>query len=190
MGALEAQDHLQMVDRILSRAEEPACLNGGPFIIWGVVGAAMDLAVQVVFLQKGPPSLFWLPAILVACAIVFMVFFAARMAKRGRRGVLDRHIGNVFVIAWIVALIVMLLGAHIFTEWAQGAVWSLMFGSAMLFCGLLTRSRISFTGGAAVILSIIAANFAYPYAGYILAAGFLIGMSGAGVALTLARGNG
>ena len=189
LDAVQAQDHLQMVDRILSRVDEPASLSGSPFIIWGVVGAAMNAVVQLVIIQHGDPSLFWISTVLLVMALTFMVYFSLQLRKKERRGLLDRHVGNVFMIAWIVALFTMIAGSHIFVEWAQAAIWSVMFGAAMMNAASLARSRIVFIGGCMLILSIAGANLWLRDAGYILAAGDLIGMCGAGIALSLARGN-
>lgn len=178
-----------MVDRILSHADEPACLSGAPYIIWGTVGAGTDIVTQLIVVQHGSPSLLWLSLTLIVAAAAFMIFFTIQMARRERRHLIDRHIANVFTIAWIVSLVVMVFAGHIFSDWAQGAIWSLMFGSAMMYAGSLTRNRVSFAGGVVVILSILVANLMPAYVGYALAAGFLAGMGGAGVLLTLARGN-
>jgi len=188
LNVSEARDHLAMVDRILSR-QEPPCLGGTPFIIWGIVGGGIDIIAQIVVSQKGSPSLMLIGGALILAAVAFMIWYSIGMAKKERRGLLDRHIGHVFMISWIVSFSVVYLAHHIFMNWAQGAVWSLMFGAAMMYAGTLTRSRIAFAGGIVLILSIIAANYAYDYAGYVLAAGFFVGMGGAGIVLTLARGN-
>ncbi len=189
MDVREAKDHLAMVDRILARADEPACLSGAPYIIWGTVGAGTDIVTQLIVVQHGSPSLLWLSLTLIVAAVAFMIFFTVQMARRERRRLLDRHIGNVFMISWIVSLVVMIFAGHIFSYWAQGAIWSLMFGSAMMYAGSLARNRISFAGGVVLILSILVANLMPAYVGYALAAGFLIGMSGAGGLLSLARGD-
>ncbi|GAC1359011.1 MAG: hypothetical protein NVSMB31_19370 [Vulcanimicrobiaceae bacterium] len=177
-----------MVDRILARVEEP-CLSGVPYIIWGIVGGGTDVLTQIVVIQNGAPSLLWLSAVLMLAAVGFMIWDGMRKAHSQRRGLLDRHIGMVFIISWVVSLVVMMFANHIFAYWAQGAIWSLMFGAAMMYTGSLARSRISFSGGVILIASILAANFTPHYVGYVLAAGFLAGMGGAGVALALARGN-
>ena len=185
----EARDHLAMVDRILSRVDEPMRLDGAPFIVWGAVGASMDFFSQVVVRGHGSPSLGWISFALMTAAFVFMVFYGARLARKERRGLLGRHIGSVFMISWMVSLGTMLFANRIFIDWAQGAIWSLMFGAAMMYAGTLARSRIAFIGGIILIMSIIAASYVYSYAGYVLAVGFVIGMCGAGVALALARGD-
>ena len=189
MDASLAQDHLQMVDRILSRAEQKPYVSGSPFVVWGIVGASFNIVTQLIVLQHGSPSMVWISIALLAAALVYMVFFGLGVAKRERHGLLDRHVGNLFMIAWIVALFVMALGGHIFADWAAAALWSLMFGAAMMNCASLAGSRTIFAGGIIMILSIVAANFYTHYAGYILAAGDVIGMGGTGLALILARGN-
>ena len=189
LGPDEARDHLAMVDRILSRAEEAPCLGGTPFIIWGVVGGGIDIVAQLVIFRHAPESLMWISMSLLLAAVAFMIYYSVQVSRQERRGLLDRHIGNIFMISWIVALASVYLAPHIFRYWAQGGVWSLMFGAAMMYAGTLARSRISFAGGIVLILSIIAANYALDFEGFVLAAGFFVGMTGAGIALALARGN-
>ncbi|MDP9018987.1 MAG: hypothetical protein M3N19_11805 [Candidatus Eremiobacteraeota bacterium] len=187
MDSSAARDHLQMVDRILAQADDTARLSGAPFIVWGIAGGALNVVVQLVNVEQRSPNLLWISASLLVLATAFMIWFGINEKKQERRGLLDRHIGNLFMIAWIVALISMSFGSHIFPAWAQAAIWSLMFGAAMLNAALLARSPIAFAGGAILIASILVANMSLPYAGYILAAGDFIGMAGAGLALTIAR---
>lgn len=183
----DLRDHLQMVDRILARVDEAPRISGWPFIMWGAVGGAMNVVSQLVVVQSGSPSLYWFPGALLLIAVLSMVTFGRKMKSQERRGLLDGHISNMFMIAWIVAMVEMLGANRIFTAWGQAGIWSLLFGVAMMYVALLSRSRAVFAGGAILILSILAANLELHYAGYILAAGDFIGMGGAGIALTLAR---
>lgn len=183
----QAADHLQMVDRILSRADDRVSLSGSPFIIWGFVAAVMNLGIQM-FTQRGSASLLWISVALLLMALSYMVYFTMVMRKQERRGLLDRHIGNVFLIAWIVALFVTTFANHLIAGWTQAAVWSMMFGAAMMYCASLARSAVVFAGGVVMILSIVVANYFLHDVGYIIAAGDIIGMCGAGFALMLARG--
>ena len=189
MDAAQAQDHLQMVDRILSRVDEPICLDGGPYIVWGVVGGGTDIVTQTIVSHNGAPSLLWISLTLMVLAVSFMVYYGIRLSRKERRGLLGRHIGTVFMISWLVSLIVMIFAPRIFSDWAQAALWNVMFGAGMMYVGSLARSRVSFGGGVIVVAAILVANLFTPYAGYVLAAGFIVGMGGAGVVLTLARGN-
>lgn len=183
----DVRDHLQMVDRILARANAVPSISGWPFIMWGVVGAAINVVSQLVVVQGTSPSLYWIAGALVLIGALSMATFGRRMKSRERRGLLDGHISNMFMIAWIVAMVGMLGANHIFAAWGQAGIWSLLFGVAMMYVALLTRSRAVFAGGAILIFSILAANLDLRDAGYILAAGDVIGMCGAGIALTLAR---
>jgi hypothetical protein len=183
----ELRDHLQMVDRILARADATPCISGWPFIVWGVVAGAMNVVSQLVVVQGGSPSLYWVAGALLLIAVLSMVTFGRKMKSRERRGLLDGHISNIFMIAWIVAMVSTLGASHIFAAWGQAGIWSLMFGVATMYVALLSRSRAVFVGGVILILSILAANLELHYAGFVLAAGDFIGMGGAGIALTIAR---
>jgi small-conductance mechanosensitive channel len=187
LDVVQAEDHLQMVDRILARVDEPVSVSGWPFLIWGVYGAVVNIVVQLVVFENHTSSLFWIVAGALVIAVTFMVFFLRSIRNRERRGLLDQHIGNLFMVAWIVALIAMLLGDHIFTNWAQAAIWSLIYGLTMLYCASLVRSRVVFIGGAILIASIVAANYSPAYVGYILAGGNLCGMAATGIVLMTAR---
>lgn len=183
----EVRDHLQMVDRILARAEVVPRISGWPFMVWGLVGSTMNVVSQLVVVQGGPPSLYWIAAAVLLLAVLSMVTFGRNLNSRERRGLLEGHISNIFLIAWVVAMVAMLGANHLFKEWGQAGIWSLLFGVAMMYVALLSRSRAVFVGGAILILSILAANLQLHSAGYILAAGDFIGMCGAGIALTVAR---
>jgi hypothetical protein len=187
LDVVQAEDHLQMVDRILARVDEPLSVNGWPFLIWGVNGAVVNIVVQLVVFEHHASSLFGIVGVALAIAVILMVFLLRSIRTRGRRGLLDRHIGKLFLVASVVALIATLLGDHIFTNWAQAAIWSLIYGVTMMCCASLVRSRVVFVGGAILIASIVAANYSPHYVGYILAFGNLSGMAAAGIVLIAAR---
>jgi hypothetical protein len=187
VDAVDAEDHLRMVDRILSRVDDPVSVSGWPFLIWGAYGAVVNVVVQLVLFEHRTAALFGIVGGALAIAVASMIVFLRRIRNRTRRRLLDRHINNLFMIAGAIALITMLLGDHIFTNWAQAAIWSLIFGLTMTYYALLARSRVIFIGGAIMIASIVAANYSPHDVGYILAVGDLTGMAGAGIVLMTAR---
>jgi hypothetical protein len=188
MNASEAREHLDMVDRILSRVDEPCTLSPYPFLIWGVAGAILNVLVQLVFMQHATQ---WLLALFVPVLIVaigLMIWWAMGMRAVEQQGALiHRYIFSVFNLAWIVALVIQIGAERIFPTWAQAALYLLMYGFAMVSVGLISRNRPILLGGAVMLGSIVVANFTLLYAGYVLALGDLIGMAGAGIALWLQR---
>ena len=180
----QAQDHLQMVDRILSEADRQVRLLPAPFIAFGIAGGLIDFISQRVYVEHDSPSLFWLSGIawLIAIVVTIGSSRALRLSKQ-RFSVLDGQMYALFNVIWIVTLVTA-LGAqpHIFSQWAGAAIWSFAYAIAMIFAGT-QGNRIAFAGGVVLAASIVVANFFYPIAGYIFAAGMWIGMAGTGVAL-------
>ena len=174
-----------MVDRILSRVDDSASLDGTPFVIWGLASAILNIDVALVVAHGAPPSLFWVSAAVLAIGIASTIYVGRQYRNSERRSLLSRHVGNVFIIGWLACMAMTLFGQNIFLNWGQSALWSLVFGAATMYCGTLARSRVAFAGGAVLILSIIAANYFPGHVGYILAAGDLIGLGGAGLTLLL-----
>lgn len=180
----QAQDHLAMVDRILSEADRQVRLLPEPFIAFGIAGGIIDLVAQRVFVNGATPSLFWIGVVSWLIAILVAISSSRRLKRsKERLTVLDGQMYALFNVIWIVTLITA-FGAqpHIFDGWAGAAIWSFAFAIAMIFAGT-QGNRIAFAGGIVLAVSIVAANLFYPFAGYIFAAGMWIGMAGAGVAL-------
>ena len=184
MNAPEARDQLDLVDRILSRAEQSTCcLSAAPFIVWGVTGTILNLVAQLVVSHKAPPTILFVAVAALVAAIAWTIVWVRRLRGADRRTLVDRQIMISFTIAWIVALVIQLGAFQIFAQWAQAAIWSVMEGAAMLSVGVLVGVRAVVIGGALLLVSVVAANFAIPYAGFVLALGDLIGMAGAGALL-------
>lgn len=177
-----------MVDRILSRSDEPCALSPYPFLIWGIAGAMLNVVVQLVYIQNAPQWLLFAFAPILVVAIGLMIWWAMGMrAAEQQRGLIHRYVFSVFNVAWIVALVVQIGAERIFPTWAQAALYVLMYGFAMVSVGLIARSRPVLAGGAVMLASIVVANFALGATGYVLAAGELVGMAGAGLVLWLQR---
>jgi hypothetical protein len=188
MNASEARDHLEMVDRILARTTGPMPLSPYPYLIWGIAGAILQVIAQLVFIQNGSHWLFAISMVTLAAAIALTCVWSVQLHKeKEQSSLIGRQVFYVFNAAWIVALGIQLGAATIFPTWAQAALWVLTYGMAMLFVGMLTQNRPTFVGGCVMLLSIVAANFAPPYAGYLLGLGDLLGMAGAGVVLLARR---
>lgn len=187
MESFEAREHLDIVERILTRTEQPCDVSPFPFVVWGLAAAVMNVVVQLVVSQKAPAALLSVAAAALLAAVILMIFWVRRLQGAERRTLLDRQIGIAFNIAWIVALVAQMGAFNIFAQWAQAAIWSVMYGAALIFAGTLVRNRVVLAGGIVLLVSIVAANFAMAYAGYVLALGDLVGMAGAGAMLYAAR---
>lgn len=184
----EVQDHLAMVDRILLQADRQVRLLPQPFIAFGIAGGIIDLVAQWVYVNGATPSLFWIAVVSWFIAIAVAISSSRRLkSSKVRLTVLDGQMYALFNVIWIVTLITA-LGAqpHILTGWAGAAIWSFAYAIAMIFAGT-QGNRLTFAGGIVLAVSIVAANFFYPVAGYIFAAGMWIGMAGAGVALLVTQ---
>ncbi len=92
-----------------------------------------------------------------------------------------------FLACWIGAIVVSYASPHIFAGWAQGAIWSVCAAITLLFIGL-QGDRRALWAAAVLLASVVAASAFYPFAGYVMAAGFLIAYTGFGL-LLLASGN-
>jgi hypothetical protein len=187
MNQPEAREHLDIVERILARSDEPACVSAFPFVVWGIAAAIMNCVAQVLVAHQAPTSVVFVAVAALLAAIILMVFWVRRLGGAERRTLIDRTMALVFNIAWIVALVAQVGSFNIFAQWAQAAIWSVMYGAALLFAGTLVRNRVVLAGGIVLLISVVVANFVLPYAGYVLALGDLVGMAGAGALLYAGR---
>jgi len=187
-NASAAQDHLEMVDRILKDVDRKVRLLPEPFIAFGIAGGIADLVAQLVFINGAFQLLFVLSggAWLIAAAVTI---FASRQLRKtkDRFSVLDGQLYALLNVIWIVTLLLS-FGAqpHIFGQWAAAGIWSFAYGIALIFVGT-QGSRVAFAGGIILIASIIGANFLPAYTGYVFAAGMWLGMAGTGVALLITQ---
>jgi len=188
MDATQAQDHLQMVDRILAEADRQVRLMPQPFIAFGLAGGVADLIAQLVFVNGADSRLFWISAAAWFMAVGITIFSARRLrALKQRWTVLDQQLYLLFQVIWIVTLATAFGGQpHVFFNWAGAAIWNLVYALALIYVRT-QGNRYTFVGGIVLAASIIGANFASPYAGFMLAAGMWIGMAGTGFALLITQ---
>src|SRR5579872_2683899 len=100
MESSEAREHLDMVDRILSRADQSVCIGGEFFVVWGCASAALDLIAQLI--MEGRLAANWLLAAgaVLAVAIVFTIVRAAQMRRSAdRKTLMQREYLNVLWVA-------------------------------------------------------------------------------------------
>lgn len=183
MNAGEARDHLEMVDRILQQAEcRPYRPIGGLLVAWGIGAALMEIAAQ---LSKGAgPSgpLAIAGTVVLAASFIYTIVatvFSRRNAERmpASEAMMGRVMGAVWLCIWIAAI----AQEHMFPGWAAGAIWN-VGGAISLLAGGFLGDRRGLFGGSILLASVVVANFWFVYPGYVLAAGFLIGYVGVGIA--------
>lgn len=182
METREAQAHLEMVDRILERANEPPYRPmGGLFVIWGVTAAILDVVSQIGLSRGLTPWLEVLGAIALAIAIGCSIWVAVSSKRRTDRMPLsEERMGKVFGAVWIGIFVAAFSQPYMFAGWSAAAIWSIGGGITLLINGFFGR-RMSLLGAVVLFASVLIGNFAHQYAGYILAAGFLLGYVGTGV---------
>ncbi|MDQ2681219.1 MAG: hypothetical protein M3Y21_09425 [Candidatus Eremiobacteraeota bacterium] len=184
---VEAREHLEMVDRILAGADRQVRLMPAPFIAFGIAGGLFDIASQRIFFNHSGWWPAWIAMFAWAAAIAITIISARRLRRKksanARWTLLDSQMYTLFNIVWIATLALAFSSQpHIFGQWAAAAIWSFAYGIALVFAGT-QGNRYVFVGGVVLLASIVVANYAYPFTGYVLAAGMWIGMAGCGVAL-------
>lgn len=185
MDVVEVQDQLRMIDRIIAQADRTVRFRGIIFIVWGLAGAIMNLLVQSFVSGRLSPTPWGLLGLAVwVGAVVFTIFYARGAKSAGCMNVMEMQFLRILYIALACAMVVNLGAFHIFTGWAQGAIWSLATAIPLMFVGL-QGPRVALYGGLILLGSVVAANFAGAHAGYWLALGDIVGYAGLGVALEL-----
>jgi hypothetical protein len=187
LTASQARDHIEMVDKILTRSERSLCVGGEFFVAWGIFGALVTLVIQLVVSGLVPSSAI---AVLPVALIAAVLFSALRGRQLGRRAdgmsLIQREF---FVVLWIslgVAAFSDFAGYQIFTTWASSAIWNVA-AAIVLFFIASHGNRRALVCGIIMLGSLAAANFVPHYTGYVLAAGMLFGYAGFGVVSLSAR---
>lgn len=74
LDAAAAQDHLEMVNRILAESHQRLCNGGEYFVVWGVGSAYITVLAQLVHGGLLPYAATWsLPIVIAACAAFSIV---------------------------------------------------------------------------------------------------------------------
>lgn len=188
MGASEARDHIEMVDRILAESQQRLCTGGEYFVVWGIGSALVTVLFQLVAYGSAPAVALWsVPVVLGACAVFSIV--RGRLTRRvlQRSSLLQREFFNVLWLTVGLAFVVNLAAFRIFPGLAAAAIWIVAQAIVLLYIGMHGNRRGQ-VAGVLVVVSLIVANFAPPnLSGYILAAGMLVGYAGFGASELLAR---
>jgi hypothetical protein len=188
IDASAARDHIEMVDRILAESHQRLCAGGEFFVVWGIAGAYITLAYQLVSVGVMPSEALWSVPAAIAVAIVFSVVRGrqTRLAL-ARTSLVQREFFNVLWLTVGLAAVVDVAGFRIFTGLALAAIWSVAEAIVLLYIGMHGNRRAQIAG-VVVIVSLIVANFVNSaLAGYVLGAGMLLGYAGFGVSELLTR---
>ncbi|HTU81401.1 MAG TPA: hypothetical protein VMF61_04680 [Candidatus Acidoferrales bacterium] len=188
LEAERAREHLEMVDRILAESSQRLCYGAEYFIVWGLFSGIATAIYQLI--GNGVLPVWALNAVLVmliACVAFTILRGRGHGAQRRGRSVVQREFFNVLIIAIGLAIVVNALGFNLFSNWAQSAIWTFAESAVLFFIAVHGNAR-AWIAGAVMIVSLAAANFSpASVAGYVLAAGMILGYAGFGVAESLAR---
>lgn len=187
MNPTEAQEHLNLIERIMELNDREFCIAGDLFLAWGASGALIDLLIQLTLMGKVPSWTLWFGfAALVLSGIYNTVRIRQMKRSSDRMSIRQREFLNVLWVTVGVTIVAACGGFRIFDFWASGALWTLSAAMVTLYAGL-HGNRAGMIGGVILIASLVAANFMPGSEGFVLAAGMLVGYAGFGVATMLAR---
>lgn len=189
MDAREAREHLEMVDRILAKAdEEPVRTIPGLIVAWGIVSAVMDAGQQFWALRAGGDAGLWATYAALALGIAYSVAVSIAMMRGDcyeRMSTLERRIGSAIGAVWFTVLVASFAQPHVFAGWGGAAVWSMGAAIMMLMIGF-GGDRRCLIGGMILLASVLAANYLTPQTpGFALAAGMILGYVAPGLLLVV-----
>lgn len=188
LDAARAQDHLEMVNRILAESQQRLCCGGEYFVVWGFGSAYITVLFQLVHNGLLPIAAGWsVPVVIAACAVFSILRARSTSRVLQRSSLLQREFFNVLWLTLGLSFVVNVAGFNIFSGLASAAIWSVAEAIVLLYIGMHGNRRAQ-VSGVLVIVSLVAANFASrEIAGYILGAGMLVGYAGFGASELLAR---
>jgi hypothetical protein len=94
----------------------------------------------------------------------------------------QREFFNMLWLTMGLAFIVNVGAFNIFRGWASAGIWSFAEAIVLFFIGIHGNRR-ALVAGIVVVVSLVVANFVGPAtAGYVLAAGMVVGYAGFGIA--------
>jgi hypothetical protein len=188
MGASEARDHIEMIERILAESQQRLCSGGEYFVVWGIVGAFLTIIGSLVHQGAVPATALWSVPVVILAGVIFSIM-RGRLTRPElqRSSIVQREFFNVLWLTLGLAFIVNVAAFNIFTGIAAAAIWSVAEAIVLLYIGMHGNRRAQIAG-VLVVVSLIAANFsAANVAAYVLAAGMLVGYTGFGLAELLAH---
>lgn len=187
MDTSEAHEHLGIVERVLAEADRTVYVFGDFFIVWGLAAGMLDIIYQLRLDGRVGDNAFIVAAIGLAAAIVYTIVRARGLSANGRRmSRVQRDYLNVLWLVFGITAICQIAAYNIFAGWSSAALWTVASAVVASYIGLHGNRR-GIVGGVVLVASLIAASFMPHVAGYVLAAGMLVGYAGFGVASLLAR---
>ena len=191
IDAAQARDHIEMVDRILAESQ-PAALRRRR--VFRRLGHRLGLHHRALCSSSINGRLPVRGALVGAVRAIVAAPFSAifRSATDApqcsqRSSLVQREFFNVLWLTIGLAFVVDVAVYRIFTGMASAAIWSVAEAIVLLYIGMHGNRRAQ-VAGVLVVVSLVAANFAAPaLAGYVLAAGMLVGYAGFGASELLAR---
>lgn len=176
MNHSEAQEQLEMVDRILERADRrPFRPIGALLIAWGFAAAIMDAGEQA-YASSGVRGYEYTGEIALLVAMLVSILVTVSIVRNAdRMPANERRMGRVLAAVWIGILVAAFAQPHVFGGWAGAGVWTLGAAITMLISGF-SGDRRAVAGGVILLASLLVGNYLVPDApGYALAAGMLLG---------------
>ncbi|MGB8908906.1 MAG: hypothetical protein WCC84_09180 [Candidatus Cybelea sp.] len=188
IGASEARDHIEMVERILAESQQRLCSGGEYFVVWGIIGAFITVIAELADQHRvGTAALWSIPIVIVAGAVFSILRSRQTRPVLQRSSIVQREFFNVLWLTLGLAFVADVAVFRIFAGIAGAAIWSVAQAIALLYIGMHGNRRAQIAG-ILVVASLIAANFSPSnVAGYVLAAGMLAGYTGFGISELLAR---
>jgi hypothetical protein len=188
LNASQARDHIEMVDRILAETQQRLCTGGEYFVVWGVYEAIVTVLVQLVTNQRLSRSALWADAVFLLAAIAFTVIRGrASSGEAARFPLIQREFLNVLWLTIALGFIADATGFNLFAGWGAAAIWCVVDGIILFYIGIHGNRRAQIAG-VVVVASMVIANFLAPaVAGYVMAAGMLLGYAGFGATELLVR---
>jgi hypothetical protein len=191
IDAVQARDHVEMIDRILAESHQRLCTGGEYFVVWGVFSAFVTVLFQLVNAGIVVTAALWsIPVALAACVVFSIVRARLNRAVLARSSLVQREFFNVLWLTLALAFVSNIAVYRIFANAAAAAIWSVAEAIVLLYIGMHGNRR-ALIAGVLVVVSLVVANFApSSLAGYVLGAGMLVGYAGFGLSELLARASG
>jgi hypothetical protein len=187
LTASQAREHIEMVDKILTRSERSLRVGGEFFLVWGLWATAVTLVFQLTSSRIVTANAFAVLPVLLVAVVIFSIVRGRQLGKR-RDGVslLQREFFAVLSISLGVTFVAVTIGYRLFPGMASSAIWNVAAAIVLVYIASHGNRR-ALICGIIMLGSIAAANFMPLYTGYLLAAGMLFGYAGFGLVSLIAR---
>jgi hypothetical protein len=172
MDAREAREHLEMVDRILAKAEPPRLWRPYPvaLVLIGIAAAMIDAGGQA---DRSAIALGG-AALMIGCWAYLMWAQVQVRRNASRLSVSQARMGSGIRSVWLAVIVAAFAQPHVFSGWSAAAIWSLGAAIQMFIFGYGGERRAT-VAGLVLLASILGANYAPGAQGYVLAGGFILG---------------